>query len=243
MSERPASRRMILVTGATSGIGRAVAEHLLGEGHAVLGVGRDHTKVDFGGRPFVPLTLDLGDLDTLPAGLEALVAAHPDVDAVVLCAGRGRFGHLEESSYAQIRALVDLNFTSQVYVARAFVPAMKRRGFGDVVLLGSEAAVAGRRQGTLYCASKFALRGFAQALREECAKSGVRVTLVNPGMVATPFFDRLGFAPGEAPENALEASEVAAVVGFVLAQRPGVVVDEIDLSPLKRVIVKRPPLA
>ncbi|MCZ6795808.1 MAG: SDR family NAD(P)-dependent oxidoreductase, partial [Planctomycetota bacterium] len=95
---------------------------------------------------------------------------------------------------------------------------------------------AGKRQGAVYCASKFALRGFAQALREECAASGVRVTIVNPGMVRTGFFDDLDFAPGEEPANYVLPEDVAEVVAAVLSMRRETVVDEINLSPLKKVV-------
>ena len=88
----------------------------------------------------------------------------------------------------------------------------------------------------MYCAAKFALRGFAQALRAECARSGIRVTLVNPGMVQTPFFDALDFRPGESPDCYILPEDVARTVAHVLAARPGTVFDEIDLSPQKRVI-------
>ena len=130
--------------------------------------------------------------------------------------------------------MIDLNLTSQIFLTRAFLPSMKRRERGDVVLLGSEAAHRAGRRGTIYCASKFALRGFAEALREECAKSGVRVTSVHPSMVRTPFFDELPIEPGEGDDEALEAAEVAEAVVAALEMRAGAVVDEIRMSPLKK---------
>ena len=148
----------------------------------------------------------------------------------------GRFGHLEQFSYAQIRELLDLNFTSQAFTVRAFLPRMKRSGCGDIVIIGSEAALRGSRKGSLYCASKFALRGFSQALREEASSAGIRVCLVNPGMVRTPFFDELDFEPGDAPDQHVLPEDVAAVVCSVLQAREGTVIDEINLSPQKRVI-------
>ena len=93
----------------------------------------------------------------------------------------------------------------------------------------------GTRQGSIYCASKFAIRGFSQALREECGKSNVRVTLINPGAVRTPFFDELHFEPGAAQENAIEPEDIAEVLLTVLQARPGTVFDEINLSPLSHV--------
>lgn len=236
-----ASERTVLVSGATSGIGAAISRRLLADGHSVIGIGRDFTKVDFPKSRFIPVVLDLAALAALPERLSELSRAHPSLDALVLNAGRGEFGGLEELSYDQIRTLIELNFTHHAFVVRTFLPSFKRRRQGDLIFIGSEAAQAGRRQGSIYCASKFALRGFAQALREECARSGVRVSSIHPGMVRSPFFAGLDFAPGDAPENALEPEEVAAAVAFVLAQRDGAVVDEIHLSPLKKVIEKRRP--
>lgn len=237
----PPNQRTVLVSGATSGIGAAISRRLLADGHAVIGIGRDFSKVDFGSSRFTPVVLDLAALTSLPERLGELVKTHPELDALVLNAGRGELGGLEELSYEQIRSLLELNFTSHAFMTRAFLPGFKQRRRGDLIFIGSEAALVGRRQGSIYCASKFALRGFAQALREECAKSGVRVSSIHPGMVRSPFFSALDIVPGDAPENALEPEEVAAAVAFVLAQRDGVVVDEIQLSPLKKVIEKRRP--
>lgn len=226
------------MTGATSGIGRATCVRLLAQGHEVVGVGRDFSKIE----PvpgFEPVEIDFSDLGRLPEKLLDLRRRWPRIDALVLSAGRAVLGHLEELSFEQIRGLVDLNFTSQAFVVRALLPGLKRQGRGDVVLIGSEAALRGSRQGSIYCASKFALRGFAQALREECAKSGVKVSIINPGVVRTPFFDDLPIEPGEHEDNALAPEEVAEAVEMVLSLRPGAVIDEINLSPLKKVVRRK----
>jgi NADP-dependent 3-hydroxy acid dehydrogenase YdfG len=228
--------RTILVTGASSGIGRALCHLLLEQRHQVIGIARDFAR--FGGQPpnFFAEAIDLGELETLPQKLKALIKRYPGIDAVICNAGRGQFGSLEEFSYEQITALMNLNFISQAFVTRAVLPEMKRQKHGDIIIIGSEAALWGGRRGAVYSASKAALRGFAQALRDECARSGVRVCIINPGMVRTGFFDSLAFAPGEDVANAILPEEVAEVVAQVLRFRDGVVVDEINLSPLKKVI-------
>lgn len=231
-----AETRKVLVTGASSGIGRAVCRRLLDDHHQVVGLARRASPDLFDDPGFLAAPLDLSDLKALPQALKALAKAHPDVDAVVAIAGRGQFGGLEEFAYEDIDALVALNFTSQAYLAKAFLPGLKGRGRGDLIFMGSEAALAGGRRGAVYAASKSALRGFTQSLREECAKSGVRVALINPGMVKTPFFQGLDFAPGEAPDNAIEPEDVAEVVAMILETRAGTVIDEINLSPLKKVV-------
>ena len=225
-----------VVSGASSGVGRAIGEALLGEGYRVVGLARDFSKYPCHHPKFAAHAIDLADLAALPARLQALAASNADAEAVICCAGRGRFGHLEEFSYEQIHELMDVNFTSQAYLARAFLPHMKRLGRGDILFMGSEAALRGSRRGAVYCASKFALRGFAQALREECAAAGIRVTTINPGMVRTPFFDDLDFGPGEDPENYILPQDIAELVMAILSTRRGTVFDEVDLSPLKRVV-------
>lgn len=233
--------RKALVTGASSGIGRAVALRLIDQGHTVIGLARDFGKLGREDTRLHPVSLDLSDLGALPEKLRTLTGEHPDVDAVVCCAGRGQFGSLEEFSYEQIRSLVDLNFVSQAYVVRAFLPSLKKQGRGDLVFIGSESALSGGRRGAVYTASKAALSGFARALREECARSGVRVSVIHPGMVRTEFFEGLPFAPGEDPANYLLPEEVAEVVVQILNARAGAVFDEIHMSPLKKVLRFRSP--
>lgn len=232
----PWNERKILITGASHGIGAAIARGLLAAGATVVGIGRDFSDWPNTCEHFQAERIDLANLDRLPERLKTLAAAHPDLDGVICNAGSGRFGALEQFSATQVRALVDLNLTQHLLVARAFVPLLKRRGFGDLIFMGSEAALAGGRNGTLYSACKFALRGAAQSLRPECAAAGVRVSLINPGMVATGFFEGLDFCPGERPENYIRTSDVAAAVLHLLSAPPGTVTDEINLSPLKHVI-------
>ena len=121
-------------------------------------------------------------------------------------------------------------------MARLVVPGLKRRGAGDIILIGSEAGLRGGRKGAVYCATKFAINGFAQSLREECAASNIRVSTINPGMVATAFFDELDFQPGPSRDNYLEAGDIARTVKMMLELPAGSVIDQVNLSPQKHVI-------
>lgn len=226
----------IVVTGASSGIGRATASLLLAHGYRVIGIARDFSKCDVDSAGFTTVELDLSRLDELPPHLDAIARNHQEISGLVCCAGSGRFGSLEEFSFAQIRELIDLNLTSQIYVIRALLPAMKQRQAGNIVLMGSEAALTGGKRGAVYSASKFGLRGLAQSLRQECASSNIHVSIINPGMVKTGFFDKLDFRPGDADDNYILPGDVAAVVLEVIETRSGTVIDEINLSPAKKVI-------
>lgn len=228
--------RTILITGASSGIGRATAEALLADGHRVVGIARNFSGRAIDSPRFTPVSIDLGDIKALPERLETVVAQQPQVDAIIHCAGQGRFGSLEEFGYKQIYKFMDLNFTSHAFVCRAFMPLLRRRSHSNIIFIGSEAALRGAQKGSLYCAAKFALRGFAQALREECSGSGVHVSIINPGMVKSGFFDALDFSHGEEHCNYIEVGDVAAAIRMIIDGRPGTVIDEINLSPLKKVV-------
>ncbi|MGD8569680.1 MAG: SDR family NAD(P)-dependent oxidoreductase [Gammaproteobacteria bacterium] len=236
MSETTPDKKQIIVTGASSGIGRAVATRLLEEDFEVIGIARYSRTQPLEHPAFINRPMDLSDIAHLPLQLTQLVDDFPAVSGIVFCAGRGQFGSLEEFSYAQIRELMDLNFISQAYLARAYLPLFKQRKAGHLIFMGSEASLKGSRKGGIYCASKFALRGFAQALRDECSKSQVRVSIINPGMVRGAFFDELDFEPGSEAENYLEAEDIAQTVAYIFTARFAVNVDEINLSPLKHVV-------
>lgn len=235
-SNNELNQQLVIISGASSGIGLAMVKAVLEQGYSVLGIAKDFSGFPIEHPRFSSKTLDLADLDSLPGAINELVAnIDKPIKALVNNAGVGKMGFLEQLSVRDLRLVMDTNFMSHAIITRAFLPTLKKQGQADIIFTGSEAALRGTRQGSIYCASKFAIRGFSQALREECGKSNVRVTLINPGAVRTPFFDELHFEPGAAQENAIEPEDIAEVLLTVLQARPGTVFDEINLSPLSHV--------
>jgi len=229
-------KRRVLVTGASSGIGRKIAETLLIQGHKVIGLSRDCQQFTTPHSQFISIEIDLANLKLLPQLAINLGKTYPDIDTIIFAAGYGQFSSLEEFSYAQIETLMTVNFTSNVFLTRALLPMLKRKSRADLIYIGSEAALHGSRKGSIYCASKFALRGFTQALREECGQRGVRISLINPGMVKTAFFDNLSFQPGADPDNAILPEDIAETVDYILNSNAKMVIDEINLNPARKVI-------
>jgi short-subunit dehydrogenase len=230
------NERTALVTGASRGIGASIATGLLAEGCNVIGIARNFKDAFLAGSHFTGIELDLSKLNVLPDKLKKIHRHSNSVDTLICNAGFGRFGSLEEFSSVQICDLIDLNLTSQILLTREFVPAMKAQGFGDIVFMGSEAAIKGGKRGAVYSATKFALRGFAESLREECSGSGVRVSIINPGMVATDFFEALNFQPGKAEDCHLLPEDIFEAVKLILTARPGVSINEVDLGPHRKLI-------
>lgn len=228
-----------LVTGASSGIGGAVSKNLLDSGAKVYGISRRQPAWDHEEsyrENFHWISCDLADFNKLETTIKTILDKCSTLNGAIICHGFGDFGSLEEFSISRINALVDTNLTSTMFISRLVLPGMKKNKSGDLLLIGSEAGLKAGKKGAIYCATKFGLRGFVQALRAECAPSGVRIAIVNPGMVASSFFDKLDFTPGETPDNFLEPEDVAIAVKSVLDMPRGSVIDEINLSPQKTVI-------
>ena len=158
------------------------------------------------------------------------------MNGLVSNAGYGIFDGLENYSVEQISTYITANLSSHIVAVRTLLPNFKSKKGGDILFIGSEAALKGGKKGSLYCAAKFGLRGFAQTIREECAGNGIRVSLINPGMVRTEFFKNLEFSPGDDPSNAIEPDDVAIAAMNIFAMRAETVIDEINLTPLKKVI-------
>ena len=226
----------VLVTGASSGIGRAIAKMLIDADSSVTGIARSFRQ------PLNGLTcveLDLAKLDDLSIALSEKPELSRSFDTLILNAGIGQFGGIEQFSHAQIQRLVNTNLLSQIYILKHYLPVLRKLGGGDIVFIGSESSLQGAKQGAIYCASKFAIRGLAQSLRAECARSDIRVSLVNPGPVDSHFFDNLHFEPESGEEHALSCESVAQAVMSLLAQPRSVVTDEINIQPLKRAFRKK----
>jgi len=226
-----------LITGVSSGIGLATSRRLLEEGYEVTGVARDFSKlVDSGVDALEKVVCDLSDVDTLPTKLKAI---QQQFDLLVLNAGFGKFGAIEQFSHQQIREMVDTNLVSNLFLIKHFLPRMKAQGGGDIVLIGSESALRGAKAGAVYCATKFAIRGLAQSLRADCSTANIRVILVNPGPVDSNFFETLDFTPQTGEDFSVKPESVADAIIQAVHQPRNVVVEEINLQPMKRSFSKK----
>ena len=229
-------RRIAVVTGSSSGIGRATATRLLEAGFTVIGLARHHNQSEMSHDRYHPCTADFSDIEKLDKIAADISKDHSEISVLVCSAGFGDFRHLENFSYKQIQEFLNVNLVAHIVLCCHMVSGMKKLGQGDIVIVGSEAALIGKRKATLYSAAKFGMRGFAQSLRDEVGSSGLRVSLINPGMVRSAFFNDLDFEPGNSPENAIEPDDIAKVIVETVGARKGTVIDEVNLSPASKVI-------
>jgi 3-oxoacyl-[acyl-carrier protein] reductase len=209
--------KVALVTGASRGIGAAVARRLAGAGVA-LGLG-SRSGDDLGIAGAVAPPTDVRDPAQVDALVTATVEAHGRLDIVVANAGVGAYGPFLELDPEQLELMIDVNLKGVMYTARAALPHLLRAGGGDFVSLASVAGVNAFPGEAVYNASKFGQVGFTRALDLELREHGVRCTSICPGGVATDFAIGTGRTP-DMPELAemMSAGDVADVVLFALTR-------------------------
>ena len=227
----PGTAPVTLITGASSGIGAAVARRLLAAGHRVAATGRDAGRLAaFAAslrNPAELLTLpgDASDNTAVEAAVADTVKAFGRLDHAIANAGFSDFGGILDADPERVRDMVLANVLGPMLLARAALPAL-RDSRGRIVLVGS---VAGFRNapGSLYGATKWAVTGLAENIRLAVTADGVGVTLIAPGRVETAFWDAGGGVPGPA----LTADQVADSVVWALTQPAGVDVNTVVVRP------------
>nr|VDG62638.1 oxidoreductase, short chain dehydrogenase [Streptococcus thermophilus] len=210
-----------LITGASRGIGRAIAEELGKDHHIIAGASRDASDIVSALPSAEPFEVDLRDTEALLAAASRI----ENVDVVVLAAGVLHKDPFEQISDEQWRETVDINVLAPVTLTRALLPALRRSG-GLLVTINSGAGFHGVEENTAYCASKFALRGFTDSLRLE-EKGRIRVTSIHPGRTDT---DMLA-DPKHGDRPKMDAQNVANAVRLAVDAGPGATVEHLRVAP------------
>jgi NADP-dependent 3-hydroxy acid dehydrogenase YdfG len=219
---------VFLITGASSGIGAETARHAGAAGYRLVLAARSADRLsalaqELGGEDrAIAVECDVTEWEQQEAMVARALDRFGQIDVAWANAGFGaRRGFLNESPEFW-RAMVLTNVYGAALTVRATIPAL-RESRGHLLLTSS---VAGRRAlpGSLYSATKWAVTGMGESARQELGGSGVRVTLIEPGMVDTPFFD-------DAPAGALEPADIARAVMYAISQPPHVDVNEILVRP------------
>lgn len=227
-----------VVTGASRGIGEAVARSLAGAGALVALVARNRAALDtlagaLGSGAFA-VPCDLRDAKSVGGAVDAVTATfHGPPRILVNNAGLFRVAAADELAVDDFEAMLGVNLVAPFRFVRAFLPAMKSARSGHIVTIGSVADRAAFPGNAGYSASKFGARAVHEVLRAETKGSGVRATLVSPGATDTEIWD--GLEPGvrgkfPAREEMLKAEDVASAVMFAVTQGDRVNVDELRLS-------------
>lgn len=243
MSES-ATGKVWLITGTSTGLGRALAEAALARGDRVVATARDVAAVkdlaDSAPGQALATRLDVTDPSSVREAVEAAVREFGRIDVLVNNAGHGLIGALEELSDEQTRSVLETNVFGVLAVTRAVLPRMRAQRSGHIVQMSSVGGVVGNPGHSAYATSKFALEGLSEGLSGEVAPFGIRMTIVEPGPFRTDFLgrsmafadaiedyrdtpagqlrERFGSMDGKQPNDPARAA--AAIIDAVNADRP-----------------------
>jgi NAD(P)-dependent dehydrogenase (short-subunit alcohol dehydrogenase family) len=213
--------KIALVTGASSGIGRAIASHLAAGGWRVFGTSRGGAGIGDVGVEM--LALDVDDDAAVAAAVAAVMARAGRIDALVNNAGWALMGAVEDTSPAEARAQMETNFFGVFRLCRAVLPIMRAQGGGHIVNISSLAGLFGAPYSGFYSASKAAVEALTEALRLETRRFGIRAVLVEPGDFRTDLAQRrrtAAAAAGSAYEAAFRRVAAAQAADEATAPAP-----------------------
>ncbi len=241
--------RVAIITGASSGIGMAIARQFLAEGADLTVVARRVERLDalaseaqHLGRRCVVVAGDVREEETARRAVEAALGELRRLDILVNNAGIGIYGDLVRTSTDDYDQMMDTNMRSTFLFTRHTVPAMLERGSGAIINVASMAGVMGFAGEAAYCATKFAQVGFTQALDRELRPRGIKVGVVCPGGVKTEFAIGTGRTEeGVAASGMLDADDVAQAVLFMATQPAGARIMEIRMRPMVEPLAGRDP--
>ncbi len=229
--------RLAVVTGASAGIGRAVADRLDGDGWSVVGVSRRGTSPG----TWQSRVMDVDDDSSVADGMASIIAEHGRIDALVACAGWGLAGPVECTPMAEAKLQLETNFWGAVRAVQATLPSMRAQGSGRVVLISSIGGILGIPFQAFYSASKFALEGFGEALSYEVAPFGVHVTLVEPGNVRTEFTESRRQVAAPEGADPYSAASARAVEKMAEDEAAGVPAADVAAAVHRVLVASRPP--
>jgi len=228
--------KKIVITGASSGIGKEITHRLLNLRYKVIGISRSISKKDFSSENFIPLQADLSN-ETSTLNLCKNLTKE-DIYILINVAGFGKFEPHEELNYKTITNMVFLNLTAPMLLTKALLRSLKKSN-GYLININSIEALRASKFAGVYSASKAGLKAFGDSLFEECRKSELSITNINPDMTQSNFYNKLRFDVSTKYDEKLFCSDIADVIEHILKMRKGAVVSEYTIRSLKFGISKK----
>src|ERR1700728_4644558 len=235
--EKPLAEKVALVTGASRGIGLAVANSLAAMGAKIALCARDPQRLaaaaadlERGGTSVVAVPADVSRTAEIAPLVEKTEQSLGPIEILVNNAGIGVFGPIQDASEANWDAVLDTNLKSVFLLSRAVAPGMISRRTGHIVNIASLAGKNAFAGGAIYCASKWGLLGMTECMAEDLRAHGIRVSAICPGTVATDFSPHAG----KDARKMLQPEDIAHVVESIVTQAPQCFISEVLLRPTEK---------
>jgi NADP-dependent 3-hydroxy acid dehydrogenase YdfG len=229
------SQKIAVVTGASSGLGAALAGALVTKDAIVYGLARNLDKLDALqkqlGKSFIPVKMDITDQKAIVAWVKKTFSDGLLPNILINNAGAGYFNKIDELPLQQWHDMINTNLNGVFYISSNLVPLMKKNNAScHIINIGSILGKTTRPDSAAYSATKYGIQGFSEALSKELRTCNIKVTCVNPGSIETHFFEQSGIEPHS---NMLQPKDLAALIIHVLETPDNMLIDEITLRPLQ----------
>ncbi|WP_322763513.1 SDR family oxidoreductase [Staphylococcus epidermidis] len=224
--------KVAVVTGASSGIGEAIAKKLSQQGASIVLVGRNEQRLNEIAQqlnnPAKVVTADVTVKSNIDDMLKAVIDHFGHIDIVVNSAGQSLSSKITDYNVEQWDTMIDVNIKGTLHVLQATLPYLLKQSSGHIINLASVSGFEPTKTNAVYGATKAAIHAITQSLEKELARTGVKVTSISPGMVDTPMTEGTDF--GE--RKKLEAQNIADAVVYALTQPSNVNVNEVTIRPV-----------
>ncbi len=223
-----------IVTGASSGLGKAIAKTLVENGAKVYGLARTKSALDAiqqeVGNNFVPVVLDISEEKAVKKWIENTFDTKNIPQILINNAGLGKFNKIDEIPEGEWLKMMNSNLNGLFYITSNLVNYMKKTPESKhIINIGSVLGITGRAESTAYCTTKFGVRGFTSALAKELRWENIKVTGFNPGSIETDFFKSSGI---DSHQNMLQPKDLANTILHVLQTPDNMLIDELVIRPL-----------
>jgi NADP-dependent 3-hydroxy acid dehydrogenase YdfG len=228
------NKKTAIVTGASTGLGAAIATTLVNSGATVYGLARNKKALDALqkdlGNSFVPTILDITDETAVKKWVTNTFSKEKTPDILVNNAGAGSFGKIDEMPSGEWYEMINTNLNGLYCITSVVVKLMKPKNEPSHILnIGSILGTTARAEGAAYCTTKYGVRGFSEALFKELRGDNIKVTCLNPGSIDTNFFKSSGI---DAHSNMLQPNDIADTILHILKTPDNMLINEVTVRPL-----------
>jgi len=227
-----------ILTGASKGIGLALAKRLIVLGYKVYGLSRSFENTNFSHEHFIPIECDIMNTNQLIKVINSIESQEPEINLLVNNAGVGFFGPHEQLKVQDIQTMVRTNLEAPLILCKLLLRSLKKSQ-GMILSISSVTAKKISTHGCAYAATKAGLTHFSSSLFEEIRKTGVKVTTIHPDITKSSFYDHLDFTYEDSEDTVILEEQIADAVEYVLSNSSNLVVNEITLRPQKNRIRRK----
>jgi NADP-dependent 3-hydroxy acid dehydrogenase YdfG len=221
--------KVTVITGASSGIGKACAETLLAKECIVYGLNRNKSSIQHPN--FKSITCDIRDRMQVETAINKIIQEHGRIDILINNAGLGHFGKIDEIGVDQWHEMFDTNVHGVFYCMRSVIPAMKKNNSGHIINIASIAGKQAVPEGSGYSATKFAVRAIGESVYRELRPFNIKLTTIYPGSTNTNFFSRL--ESKLSAEEKIQPNDIAESVVQILETNPDYLPSELEIRTMR----------